>query len=202
MPSTYYQIELSARALTALLVALAVLMVLAFALGYGAAWSVLATPERQTGPPRRPMAVPTALPATPTWTPAAAPPALPEVVSTAVPTVPLPTATAVPAPPLEPSPPATATPPPAPTAAPVAEPAGFWVQVVAAGNRRVAADAGKKVEKLGFPPDHQRILAGTAANGRPVFKVQVGPLPARDSANRVVQRLKAGGFRDAWIVLP
>ena len=41
MSRSYYVIELSARWLTVLLVALAVLMVLAFGLGYGAAWSVL-----------------------------------------------------------------------------------------------------------------------------------------------------------------
>jgi cell division septation protein DedD len=201
MPSTYYQIELSARTLTALLVALAVLMVLAFALGYGAAWSVLAAGDQPAaGPPERPPVLPTAVPPTPTRIAAGVPTVLPEVVSTAVPTLPQPTA--APAPPLEPSPQATTTPAPAPTAVPLEEPAGFWVQVAAAGNRRVAADTGKKLEKQGFPPDHQRVLAGTAANGRPVWKVQVGPLPDRESANRVVQRLKAAGFRDAWIVLP
>jgi len=41
MSRSYYVIELSARWLTVLLVALALVMVLAFALGYGAAWSVL-----------------------------------------------------------------------------------------------------------------------------------------------------------------
>ena len=41
MRASYYVIELSKRWLTVLLVALALVMVLAFALGYGAAWSVL-----------------------------------------------------------------------------------------------------------------------------------------------------------------
>ena len=43
MSRSYYVIELSARWLTVLLVALALVMVLAFALGYGAAWSVLSS---------------------------------------------------------------------------------------------------------------------------------------------------------------
>ena len=46
MAPTYYVIELTARWLTVLLVALALVMVLAFVFGYGAAWSVLSA-----GPP-------------------------------------------------------------------------------------------------------------------------------------------------------
>ncbi len=94
MSRSYYVIELSARWLTVLLVALALVMVLAFALGYGAAWSVL-TAEQPAGEM-------TALQA------AATPTEIPEVV---IPTA-IADATAVPA--------ATATPtatprPPAPT---------------------------------------------------------------------------------------
>ena len=44
MGRSYYVIELSARWLTVLLVALALLMVTAFSLGYGAAWSVKKCP--------------------------------------------------------------------------------------------------------------------------------------------------------------
>ncbi len=48
MSRSYYVIELSARWLTVLLIALALVMVVAFALGYGAAWSVL-TAEQPAG---------------------------------------------------------------------------------------------------------------------------------------------------------
>ena len=48
MSRSYYVIELSARWLTVLLIALALIMGIAFALGYGAAWSVL-TAEQTEG---------------------------------------------------------------------------------------------------------------------------------------------------------
>lgn len=195
MPSTYYQIELSARALTILVGTLAVVMVLAFALGYGAAWSMLHSDVEPTPP----VAVSRTV-AVPVTTPTLAP--VPTTVATVLPPEPLPSTTPEPTPPLQPSPAPTPTPRPEPTAEPIELDTAYWVQVVAAGNRRVASQTQAELERLGFPADHQQVLADVAPNGRPVFKVRVGPLPDRDSAARVAQRLKAGGFKDAWIVVP
>ena len=104
MSRSYYVIELSARWLTVLLVALAVVMVVAFALGYGAAWSVL-NAERKTGQitALQAAATPTEIPEVviPTVIAAAAvAPAMTEI-STATPRPPTPTPT---------TPPPTATP--------------------------------------------------------------------------------------------
>lgn len=193
MPSTYYQIDLSARALTILVGALAVVMVLAFALGYGAAWSTLrGDPEPGPGPAVSPTV------AVPVTTPTAVP--VPTAQATVVSPEPVPSPTPEPTPPVQPSPAPTSR--PEPTAAPIAIETAYWVQVVAAGNRRVAAQTQTELERLGFPADHQQVLREVASNGRPVFKVRVGPLPDRDSASRVSQRLKAAGFKDAWIVAP
>jgi len=195
MAQTYYQVDLSARALTILVGALAVVMVLAFALGYGAAWSTLrGDPEPGTGPAVSPTV------AVPVSTPTAVP--VPTAQATVVPPEPVPSLTPEPTPPLQPSPAPTPTSRPEPTAAPIAIETAYWVQVVAAGNRRTATQAQGTLERLGFPRDHQHMVQETAPNGRPVFKVRVGPLPDRDSASRVSQRLKAAGFKDAWIVAP
>jgi cell division septation protein DedD len=183
MSRSYYVIELSARWLTVLLVALALVMVLAFALGYGAAWSVLSaerTPEAMT-----------ALKA------AATPTDIPEVV---IPTVvpaetPLPTAT--------PTPPPTATQLPLkPTATPVPKPDEFFVQVLASSSLQSVQSAQSKLDGLGFPRDHQLLTTVQAADSATLYKLRVGPFPDRNSADRVAQRMSAAGFPDAWVVAP
>jgi cell division septation protein DedD len=185
MSQSYYVIELSARWLTVLLVALAVIMVLAFALGYGAAWSVLSS-ERH-GPSSM-----TALAA------AATPTSIPEIV------IPTPEAAAE----------NTPTPLPVPTATPTAEPtrvptprstptataSDFYVQVLASSRSDAVEAARAKLVDLGFPRDNQRVMTGDG--GATLFKLQVGPFPDRSSADRVAQRMSAAGFPDAWVVAP
>jgi cell division septation protein DedD len=183
MSRSYYVIELSARWLTVLLVALAAVMVLAFALGYGAAWSVLSAE-------RAPEAM-TALQA------AATPTEIPEVV---IPTV-VPTETPPPAPAPEPSPTATQ-PPPTPTATAVSKPDDFYVQVLASSNLQSVESAQLKLDGLGFPRDHQHLTTVQNAGSTTLYKLRVGPFPDRSSADRVAQRMSAAGFPDAWVVAP
>ena len=188
MAQSYYVIELSKRWLTVLLVALALVMVFAFALGYGAAWSVLSE-----GPKAPPIVV-SAAAATPT-------PTAVEVViaATGVPaptTVEEPTATPRPAP----SPIKTVVPPALPTRA-VADSA-FHVQVLASSHRATVDEARPKLERLGFPRDHQQVVTTTVAGGGVLYKLRIGPFPDRASADRVAQRMRASGYSDAWVVSP
>jgi len=182
MAPTYYVIELTARWLTALLVMLALVMVLAFAFGYGAAWSVLSGGR------------------------AAAPTPLPVVAATTTPTVvptpPPPTARPTARPTEKPSE-RPATPTRVATATP-AQPATdeFWVQVLASSTRETAERAQKQLEELGFARSHQRVDSAQVAGGDALYKVRVGPFPDRESADRVVKRMQASGFPDAWIVTP
>jgi rare lipoprotein A len=186
MSRTYYVIELSARWLTVLLVALALVMIIAFALGYGAAWSVL-TAEQPAGEM-------TALQA------AATPTEIPEVV---IPTA-IADATARPA--------ATATPtatprPPAPTPTtppPTATPAttDFFVQVLASSRSASVEAARTKLEGLGFPRENQHLITVQDAGSPTLYKLRLGPFPDRSSADRVAQRMSAAGFPDAWVVAP
>ncbi len=186
MSRSYYVIELSARWLTVLLVALALVMVVAFALGYGAAWSVL-TAEQPAGEM-------TALQA------AATPTEIPEVV---IPTA-IADATARPA--------ATATPtatprPPAPTPTtppPTATPAttDFFVQVLASSRSASVESARTRLEGLGFPRENQHLITVQDAGSPTLYKVRLGPFPDRGSADRVAQRMSAAGFPDAWVVAP
>ncbi|MCG6964133.1 MAG: SPOR domain-containing protein [Acidobacteria bacterium] len=203
MARTYYQIELSARQLTVLLVIIAMLMVAAFALGYAAAWSMLRA-EGAHGM----AAVPAAT--TPTAT------AIPEVVvptATAEPALsvatPLPiAATATPAvqrparptavPPARPTPTAR----PAATPTPAAGEARFWVQILAGRRRDGLRTAQQRLAKLGFPPTHQRVVRSHTATGNVLYKLRVGPFPDRESAERVKVRMHAEGFPDAWVVTP
>jgi cell division septation protein DedD len=188
MSRTYYVIELSARWLTVLLVALALVMIIAFALGYGAAWSVL-TAEQPAGEM-------TALQA------AATPTEIPEVV---IPTaIAIADATARPA--------ATATPtatprPPAPTPTtppPTATPAttDFFVQVLASSRSASVEAARTKLEGLGFPRENQHLITVQDAGSPTLYKLRLGPFPDRSSADRVAQRMSAAGFPDAWVVAP
>ena len=191
MGRSYYVIELSARWLTVLLVALALLMVLAFGLGFGAARSVMSTES----PPA----------ASPTPTPLVTTEILPDATAPAPsPTRGAPTSTPRPAPPtpVPPTPvPATATPrpKPEPTAA-VAE--GFFVQVIASERRETIDEARDTLDGLGFDRDHQQVVESEVADGNELFKLRVGPFPDRDSADRVVKRMRAADFPDAWVVVP
>jgi len=186
MSRSYYVIELSARWLTVLLIALALVMIVAFALGYGAAWSVL-TAEQTPGEM-------TALQA------AATPTEIPEVViptaiadATAPPAATA-TSTATPPPP-EPTPTT-----PAPTATPATT--DFFVQVLASSRSTSVEAARTKLEGLGFPRDNQHLITVQDAGSPTLYKLRLGPFPDRSSADRVAQRMSAAGFPDAWVVAP
>ncbi len=192
MKSSYFVIELSSRWLTVLLAALAVSLIMAFAFGYGAAWSVLSAHPPLSTPPTIALA-PTATPPLPapivavalaeaTATPAPVPTEAPTVAST--------------------PPPATATPVP-PTATPTAAATGvFWVQVVASNQRETLHRAGPKLVELGFGPKNQRVEVSQVAGGGELYKLRIGPFPDRASADRVAKRMRAAGFGDAWVVAP
>lgn len=210
MAPTYYQIDLSGRALVGLVTALAVLLVLAFALGYGAAWSTLRSAER---PVARLAPTPTPIPevvvappdpVTPTAT-APAPGASPTAtapVPGASPT-PLPPATPTPRPPLPTPTRAGSSPPPTSTSAPAgSEEDAFWVQVIAVSRRDAVEQAREQLAGLGFAGDRQRVIETRVAGGSLLYKVRVGPFPDRGSADRVAVRMQAAGFNDAWVVAP
>jgi cell division septation protein DedD len=191
MSRSYYVIELSARWLTVLLVALALLMVLAFGLGYGAARSVMGEGDPGNGAPTPTPEITEQVIPSPTGSPAA--PTGPIATPTprrASPTIAPPT-----------RPPATATPTPSPTPD-EGESGGFWVQVLASSREASIDDAKTKVEGLGFGRDNQRVVRSDVVGGNQLLKLRVGPFPDRDSADRVLKRLRAAGFPDAWVVVP
>jgi len=183
MSRSYYVIELSARWLTVLLVALALVMVLAFALGYGAAWSVLSDEK--------------AAPSAAVATPFVMPTDIPEVViPTAVvqPTA-SPTATSPPR-----ATPTEAPPKPTRTPAPTAAAQEFFVQVLASSNSTSVATARTRLEGLGFSREHQHLITLAEPGTGTLYKLRVGPFPDRASADRVAQRMSAAGFPDSWVV--
>jgi cell division septation protein DedD len=190
MAPTYYVIELSARWLTVLLVALAVIMVLAFAFGYGAAWSVLSA-ERVTDestPAETQLlaaATPDAIEEQVIDTPTVVPPTKPPVAT------PAPTATPVPEPTRMP-----------PTAVPPPSTDGYYVQVLASSTAQAMEGAEQKVADLGFSSDHRHITTTQVAGGGVLYKLRVGPFPDRESADRVMGRMRVSGFPDAWVVVP
>jgi len=192
MSRSYYVIELSARWLTALLVGLAVLMVLAFGLGYGAARSVGGErPVSVSGEPTLTPVVQTEVipdPTVPAKPPVSTRPAATPTPRPALPTVAPPTA-----------PPATATPNPKPTEKPAG---GFWVQILASSTQASIDEAGTKLVGLGFDREHQKVVRAVVAGGNELIKLRVGPFPDRPSADRVLQRMRNAGFPDAWVVVP
>ncbi len=188
MRRSYYQIDLSARWLTVLLVSLALVMVLAFALGYGAAWSVLSNEQDTHGM--------TALQA------AATPTSIPEVViPTSVPAAAaVPTATPPPEPTATPEPEPTA--PPTPRPEPTAAPDEFFVQVVAVSRKQSVDEARTKLEGLGFSSERQHLITVQDPGSPALYKLRIGPFPDRTSADRVARRMSAAGFQNAWVVVP
>jgi cell division septation protein DedD len=191
-------IELTARWLAALLVTLALVMILAFVFGYGAAWSVLEHEARASKPAPAGLTA-----ATPTPTPVElrvapadpAPTATPWLLATATPE-PVPT----PAP--EPEPEPTATPLPRPTAVPEAVGEGYWVQVLASTSPDTVAKAQATLQKQGFTADRQLVVRGPDGAGNELLKLRVGPFPDHASADRVAKRMQGSGFSGAWVVAP
>jgi len=205
MPPTYYVIELSGKWLTALLAALAAVVIAAFALGFGAGRSggappptspggampaATATPESELVEPLPVDTVTvseaTPVPAEPTITPPA------DWIRPTVPPTPTPAPTATPT--------ATATPEPAATGTGTA--ADLWVQVLASSRREAVERAREQLVELGFPRERQRVVSSPVAGGNVLYKVRVGPFPDRESADRVVRRMAESGFPDAWVVTP
>jgi cell division septation protein DedD len=192
MSRSYYVIELTARWLTVLLVGLALLMVVAFGLGYGAAVSVNADGSAPRGElsPTPVVMTEVVLDATP-----------PQPRQT--PTLPVATATARPMPPTVAPAPATPTPKPTEKPRPTEKPAeGFWVQVLASSKEASIEGARTKLVDLGFDRDYQEVVRSEVAGGDTLFKLRVGPFPNRESADRVLQRMQGAGFQDAWVVVP
>jgi len=192
MSRSYYVIELSARWLTVLLVALALLMVLAFSLGYGAALSVKGESFGPTGEPTLTPLVMTEVILDPTIVQPLPSPTSP-VAATARPIPP----TVVP----PTSVPATPTPKeePRPTEKPSTV---FWVQVLASSKEASITEARTKLVGLGFDRDHQKVVRSEVAGGNELLKLRVGPFPNRASADRVLQRMRAADYPDAWVVVP
>ena len=204
MPPTYYVIELSGKWLTALLAALAAVVIAAFALGFGAgrtgapsstspgsaAPTATATPEAELVEPLPVDTVTvseaTPVPAEPTITPPA------DWIRPTVPPTPSPAPTATP----------TATAIPEPAAAGTGTAADLWVQVLASSRREAVERARQELVELGFPRERQRVVSSPVAGGNVLYKVRVGPFPDRESADRVVRRMAESGFPDAWVVTP
>ena len=186
MSRSYYVIELSARWLTVLLIALALVMIVAFALGYGAAWSVL-TAEQPAGEM-------TALQA------AATPTEIPEVViaTAVVEATAAPAATDTPTSTPRPPAPTPTTPPPPATPAST----DFFVQVLASSRSDSVESARARLEGLGFPRENQHLITVEDPGSPTLYKLRLGPFPDRSSADRVAQRMSAAGFPDAWVVAP
>ncbi len=202
MSKTYYVIELTPRWLAILLVALAGLLVLAFVGGYGAAWSTLGgsvtavvvpavggedvVAEVEIDDPQDSeivASVATPDPPKPTVTP---------IVEAVEPT-PVPEPTATPQPTVVPTVPAPSSPPKA---------VGFQVQVLASSRIQAIEKARRQLVDVGFPNSEHEIVETRVAGGGILLKLRIGPFPDHASAERVMRRMQAGGFPDAWVVKP
>ncbi len=184
--SRYFEIIITGRQLAALVAGVALLIAVAFGLGVAVRWLQPAVPA-------------------PHETIAAAPPA-PFAVA---PPAPVPVATAAPTPEAAPTAAPTATPAPAaveaekakavavPTAA-ASRASGRWVQVAAFAKHEQAEGVKNRVVALGFTP--KQAVVEAAGSGK--FRVRVGPFPDAESAGRVAARLRAEGFRGAFVVRP
>jgi len=78
----------------------------------------------------------------------------------------------------------------------------FWVQVLASREPRAVRKQQRRLERLGFPPSHQRVVRVRTADGNLLLKLRVGPFPDAASAERVKRRMRAAGYDDAWVVRP
>jgi cell division protein FtsN len=208
----YYELVFSRRQLAGLLAVLLLLLVVSFLLGVGVGLG-----QREAAQQALPVTVAQAPSFAPTPTPVGSSPS-PEPTS---PSAPAPgdelPAAATPSPFGQATPPPTATPSPSPSrtpeplpivppkatpeAAPTASPGHslpVWVQVAAVSKKADAEGVRLRVVALGFRPEQVRVVPW--AEGK--YRVRVGPFPDKESGARVVARLRAGGFPQAFLVNP
>ncbi len=141
--------------------------------------AVAPSPEATTAPTPAPTLAPTpALAAAPT----------PALTRTPTPTG-APTATPA-------TPTAIRIPPSARPTAPVAVPAGLWIQVGSLSQAQQGEGLKQRVIAMGFTPE--QVVVVRAADGR--YRVRVGPFPDEESAGRVLARIRTQGLPDAFFV--
>lgn len=110
---------------------------------------------------------------------------------------PAPSPTPSPTEPSSPTPEPTVAPLPARSPVPTAEVAvGLWVQLGSLSQAQQGEGLRVRAVAMGFTPEQVVVLR--SAEGR--FLVRVGPFPDRESAGRVVARLRTQGFPDAFVV--
>jgi cell division protein FtsN len=206
LSTRYFELILSGRQLALVAVGVAVFVVMGFVLGVAVGVEESGALIPRPTPAQLAVVVATPVP-TPVPTEMAPPsPAPPPVLGQAM-KVPeaavLPTAAAQP-PPATPTAVATvgaaellAATPPAAAPRSSATPRGgvYWVQVAAVSRRDVAGKVRQRVVGLGFETEQVVIRA---AEGK--YRVRLGPFPDASSAARVVARLRAQGFADAFAV--
>jgi cell division septation protein DedD len=217
-PERHFEMIVSGRQLVGMIALVAALLLVAFGLGVGvgllqpghAASAEAYHPPFLAGDrltPRDSAALPVVTPLPePTGAPRAAdvaPPIVPADIAAATPVA---VATAVPSPgPVSPTPAARATPAARPTAAlratatprpkPTATPSPrSWVQVASLARSDQAEGVRQRVIALGFRGEQVLVLPGTGGK----YRVRLGPFPDQESAGRVVARLQASGFPDAF----
>ncbi|MBW7929763.1 MAG: SPOR domain-containing protein [Gammaproteobacteria bacterium] len=104
-------------------------------------------------------------------------------------------AVAAPAPAVPPVVPAVASPPPTSSPAPLPKPAttagGWVVQVGTFGEKGNAERLAAQLEKQGFAA----VLSTTAAGGRKLYRVRVGPAATREAASTLAGKLAAAGHK-------
>ena len=76
------------------------------------------------------------------------------------------------------------------------------MQVLASTSADAVEEARKRLTELGFARDHQSVTRSPGPGGNELLKLRVGPFPDRPSADRVVKRMNASGYSDAWVVAP
>jgi cell division septation protein DedD len=225
-PERHFEMIVSGRQLAGLIALVAALLLSAFGLGVGVG---LLQPSRTRSaedyqhsmvsadhaatlrdsamfPTGTPLPEPTATAGTPGVAPpvfpadiaAATPPAVPTapVSSSPEPRTPDPGFLApspVPPRPTAKPPKPTATPRPKPTATPSPR---SWVQIASLARADQAEGVRQRVMALGFRADQVLVLPGTGGK----YRVRLGPFPGQESASRVVARLQASGFPDAFLL--
>lgn len=86
-----------------------------------------------------------------------------------------------------------------PTRAPAAPAAQrFWVQVDSLSSREEAEKRRAGLSRAGWPA---AVVPGAGPKG-PVFRVRVGPYPAREEAERVAEKLSQKAKGKPWVVPP
>lgn len=76
----------------------------------------------------------------------------------------------------------------------------YWVEALRTSDMEAIEIAQKQLDEMGFPPQHQKLIAIEDDGVLPLYKLRVGPAHDKQRARYAIHVIKQNGYSSAWIL--